>query len=98
MTNMGRINAYPITSPTSSTIYVFMCHLEQLMKNIEFFVSKRRSVLSAIKILIISFNEVERNIGTEEGGGYQGGGWSGTSLLTLNQFSLKPSVADLIHN
>lgn len=45
-----------------------MCHLEQLMKNIEFFVSKRRSVLSAIKILIISFNEVERNIGTEEGG------------------------------
>lgn len=68
MTNIGRINAYPITSPTSSTIYVFMCHLEQLMKNIEFFVSKRRSVLSAIKILIISFNDVERNIGTKEGG------------------------------
>lgn len=75
-----------------------MCHLEQLMKNIEFFVSKRRSVLSAIKILIISFNGVERNIGTEEGGGYRGGVLSGTSLLTLNQFSLKPSVADLIHN
>lgn len=80
MTNMGRINAYPITSPTSSTIYVFMCHLEQLMKNIEFFVSKRRSVLSAIKILIISFNEVERNIGTEEGGGVPGRG------MVWNQF------------
>lgn len=49
-------------------------------ENIGFFVSKRRSVLSAIKILIISFNDVEKNIGTEERGGGPGRG------VVWNQF------------
>lgn len=84
---------YPITLPTSALYTcIFPCHLEQLMeKNRITRIKTQISLISYIKILTISFNEVERNIGTREGGVY------GTSLMSMNQFNLIPIVADIMN-